>query len=340
MTTMLATIFVFGLIVLIHELGHFITAKLCGMRVEEFAIGFGPSILSVQKGETLYSIRLIPLGGFNKISGMDPDEELDERSYQSKPVWQRMIVISAGAIMNFVLAIVLFFLIFVGTGLSIPTSEAIIGNMTDRGPAMTAGVHEGDRVLSINGKAVQKWTDINKNFKGLENQVVTLVVEREGKEEKLSIIPIKSDDRAIIGVYPQMTSKYFSPSEGATMAVANTGEIISAMFSGVWSMVTGEERAAVSGPIGVAQLAGQFASLGFSSLLHFTAMLSINLGVLNLLPVPMLDGGHLVVLFFEAILGRRIPSKVLYYVQMVGFALLVSLFIYATSNDIRNLIGV
>ena len=140
MTTLVATIFVFGLLVLFHELGHFITAKMVGMRVEEFAIGFGPKLFSYQKGETLYSLRIIPLGGFNKIAGMDPDEEKDERAYTAKPIWARMIVILAGSTMNFILPVLIFLGIFLTAGINTPSPEPIFGEVMEGKAAAQAGL--------------------------------------------------------------------------------------------------------------------------------------------------------------------------------------------------------
>lgn len=338
MVTLLATVFVFGLIVFVHEMGHFITAKLCRMRVDEFAIGFGPVLGSFRKGETLYSVRAIPLGGFNKIAGMDPSESLDERSFMSKPVWQRFIVISAGAIMNFVLAIVIFFVVFVGYGLQTPIDAPVIGQVMKNSPAMVAHFQDGDRIVSIENKPVEKWTDITTMFAPYANQVTNVLVDRGGQSVELSVIPSAAENgRAVIGVYPSMKIQKYSVSEAAVMAVTGTGKIMYGMVDGLGQMVTGKQSAEVSGPIGVAQMAGQVASVGFSYLLQFTAMLSINLGVINLLPVPVLDGGHLILLILEGIRGKRLPDKALYYIQMAGLALLLMLFLYATSNDISRL---
>ena len=166
MLTIVATIFVFGIIVFIHEFGHFITAKASGMRVDEFAIGFGPAIAKKRKGETLYSIRAIPLGGYNKIAGMDPEEPLDDRSFLNKPVWKRFVVIAAGAVFNFLLALVLFFIVYVANGIQTPSMEPVVGNMMNGSPAINAQMELNDRIVSINGKPVNEWTDISKTLQG------------------------------------------------------------------------------------------------------------------------------------------------------------------------------
>lgn len=337
MTTILATIFVFGIIVFVHELGHFITAKLCGMVVEEFAIGFGPAIYSKRKGETLYSIRSIPLGGYNKISGMSPEEELTDRSFINKPAWQRFIVISAGAIMNFLLAILIFFSVFSIVGMKTPSQEAVVGDVLANSPAATAKLLPGDKIISIHNQPISKWTDITTALSFYSNTVTNVVVERNGSSVDLTVIPSKEEDgRAVIGIYPVMQVKHYSVGESFTMAISYTYNIIHAMVQGLYDMVTGATKAALSGPIGVAQMAGQVASTGFVSLLQFTAILSINLGIINLLPIPALDGGHLILILIEGITRRKLPPKALYYIQMTGVSILIMIFLYATISDVSR----
>lgn len=337
MLTILATIFVFGVIVFIHEFGHFITAKASGMRVDEFAIGFGPALVKKQKGETLYSIRAIPLGGYNKIAGMMPDEELDDRSFLNKPVWKRFIVIFAGAFFNFLLAIVIFFGVFVTYGQQTPSNEPVIGRIVSDSPAIAAHLKVNDRITSINGKAITQWSDITTYLKGNENTVVTMMIDRGGETKEVSVIPTESSGRAIIGINPQINSTPYSIGEAAERSVTATIAILQEMVRTLWLMITGQMAAQVSGPIGVAQAAGEMAQFGFVYLLNFTAILSLNLGVINLLPVPALDGGHLILLIIEGITRRRMPPKALQYIQMTGVILLIALFIYATTHDISRL---
>lgn len=337
MLTLLATIFVFGIIVFIHELGHFVTAKASGMRVDEFAIGFGPVLVKKQHGETLYSIRAIPLGGFNKIAGMMPDEPLDDRSFMNKPVWKRFIVIFAGAFFNFLLAIVIFFGVFVTYGQQTPSTEPVIGRIVSDSPAAAAHLEVNDRITSINGKPVKVWSDITTNLKGTENTVVTMMIDRNGESREVSVIPKENSGRAIIGINPTIISTPYSVGEAAQLSVVGTIAILKEMVHTLWMMITGQVAAQVSGPIGVAQAAGEMAQFGFVYLLNFTAILSLNLGVINLLPVPALDGGHLILLVIEGITRRRMPPKALQYIQLTGVVLLIALFIYATTHDISRL---
>ena len=339
MLTILATIFVFGIIVFIHEFGHFITAKASGMRVDEFAIGFGPAIAKKRKGETLYSIRAIPLGGYNKIAGMDPEEPLDDRSFLNKPVWKRFIVIAAGAVFNFLLAIVIFFMIYAVNGIQTPSMEPVVGNMMSNSPAMTAHMTVNDRIVSINGKPVNEWTDISKSLQGTANTLVPIVVNRDGVNQELTVIPeaVGNEGRAVIGINPVMNSMPLNVAEAVVQSLHTTGFVLVSMVEGIWSMITGHTNAELAGPIGVAQMAGQVAESGFANLLQFTALLSLNLGVINLLPIPALDGGHLIVLIIEGITRRRLPAKALQYIQMTGIVILLALFVYATTHDISRL---
>lgn len=339
MLTILATIFVFGIIVFIHEFGHFITAKASGMRVDEFAIGFGPAIAKKRKGETLYSIRAIPLGGYNKIAGMDPEEPLDDRSFLNKPVWKRFIVIAAGAVFNFLLAIVIFFMIYAVNGIQTPSMEPVVGNMMSNSPAMTAHMTVNDRIVSINGKPVNEWTDISKSLQGTANTLVPIVVNRDGVNQELTVIPeaVGNEGRAVIGINPVMNSMPLNVAEAVVQSLHTTGFVLVSMVDGIWSMITGHTNAELAGPIGVAQMAGQVAESGFANLLQFTALLSLNLGVINLLPIPALDGGYLIVLIIEGITRRRLPAKALQYIQMTGIVILLALFVYATTHDISRL---
>ena len=325
MITALATIFVFGLIVFIHELGHFITAKLSGMRVDEFAIGFGPILVKKQYGETLYSIRCIPLGGFNKIAGMTPDEPLDEGSFYNKPAYKKLIVISAGAIFNFLLAIV-------------STDKPITGSVVTGGAADLGKLQGADIILSIDNQPISKWSEISERLKGTANHGVTVVVERKGETVESTVIPKLEKDTPKLGIYQSYETIPHSIGESFVLAVQKTGYIIGAMVDGLREMVVGKEQAEVSGPVGISHMAGSIAQQGFAPLLSFAALLSINLGVINLLPLPVLDGGHLIIILIEAITRRKLPAKALMYIQMVGIALLVTIFVYVTAKDIIQLL--
>lgn len=339
--TIIATIFVFSLIVFVHELGHFITAKLSGMQVDEFAIGFGPKLCSYTYGDTTYSLRIVPLGGFNKIAGMTDDEPLNEKSFLNKPVWKRLIVIAAGACMNFILAIVLFWGIIFVSGTMKVSPEPVVGSIVENSPAARVSLQAGDKIVSIGGTAITTWNDIPKAVSAHAKEVLPITVERNGQTTTVELIPQQDEQakRAVIGVVPVIERQSHGFFEAGAMALERTGQVCGLMINGLYEMVTGKQKAEVAGPLGVAQLAGQMAEVGFVNLLMFTAFLSINLGIINLLPVPLLDGGYIILLLIEGITRRRMPKKALGYIQTCGMVILGAIFLLAMFQDISRLGG-
>lgn len=337
--TIIATIFVFGLLVLFHEFGHFATAKLVGMRVDEFAIGFGPKLFSYKYGETIYSLRIIPLGGYNKIAGMEPEEDAGERSYCKKPIWARLIVISAGSLMNFVLPVILFFMIFIASGIDTPSTEPIIGNIMPNKPAAMSGLQPGDRIVKINNEEISSWNKFVEVIQVNSGKVLKVEYNRAGNINTASLIPEldTKSNHGIIGVTADLNKYYPGIGESFVLSCKHTVYIINAMIEGLFQMFTGKTSADVSGPIGVAKMTGEVARLGLAALLQFAAFLSINLGIINLLPLPALDGGHIVTLLVEGIRRKPLNKKTIYYIQMVGFLLIIALMIFTTFNDIKNL---
>jgi regulator of sigma E protease len=338
-TTIIATIFVLGLLVLVHEVGHFVTARLTGMGVREFGIGFGPALLSKRFGETVYSLNLIPLGGFVKIAGMDPDEEQTEKSYGAKPIWARMLVIAAGSLMNFVLPVLLFFIVLMGAGVDQASDKPIIGSVMADRPAARAGLAAGDRILAVNGGKVETWMDFVQVIRVNANKQITIAYDRGGVAKEAVLVPEHDakTNRGIIGVTPQVTNYRPGPGEAFAMSVKQMAVVTAAIFTGLVQMIIGQAPADVAGPIGVAQMTGQVAQMGFLPLLQFAAFLSINLGLINLLPVPVLDGGHLVTLAVEAVRGKPLSRSKLQIIQTIGFALLMTLLLLATFKDITRI---
>lgn len=337
--TIAAAIFVFGLLVLVHEFGHFITAKMTGMRVDEFAIGFGHKLISKKYGETVYSLRVIPLGGFNDIAGMDPDNNTaGERGFCAKPVLSRMVVILAGATMNFILPIVLFFMIYATIGVEKPSTEPVIGNVIQGMSAEKAGLKEGDRILSVDGLEVSTWKEFTDKIKGVaEGQNVSLRYKRGEEISEVTVSPKfnKQENRTLVGVQSLAVYEEKSVPESFTLAIEHTKKITVFMIESIVRLFKEPEQTEnLAGPIGIVQMLGQVAEHGFIPLLNFAALLSINLGIVNLLPVPVLDGGHFVNLFIEAVRGKPLGSKAVAYTQRVGIALLLMLMLFATKNDL------
>jgi regulator of sigma E protease len=337
--TLLAAIFVFGLLIFVHELGHFVFAKLTGMRVDEFAIGFGPKIIGYQYGETFYSLRIIPLGGYNKIAGMDFEEDEDERAYSKKPLWARAVMIFGGALMNFILPIILFTIIFSISGIDTPTEESILGQVITGRPAAQAGLQMGDRITAIDGQSVKTWTELVQRISSRPGHKLLLTVQRNSETIQTQVTPELDPNlqRGLIGVGPLIvhTEPMFIQSIGH--AFTQTALILKEMTMGIVHMFTGKTAADVAGPLGVAQMAGQFAQMGIIPLLQFTAFVSLNLGLINLLPLPALDGGHIVLLALEGIRRKPISKSTLYTIQMIGFALILALVVTSTYKDIIRL---
>jgi len=338
-TTVIATVIVFGMLIFFHELGHFMTAKWTGMRVDEFALGFGPKIVSHRKGETLYSLRIIPLGGFNKIAGMDPDEEQDDRSFQSKPLLSRILVIIAGSAMNLIVPVILFAIVFMASGVDEASPQPIIGSLLPDRPAITAGLAAGDRIIDIDGNKINSWKEFVTIIQSSANKQLNVTINRNGQQESHLLIPEfeAKANRSVIGVMPIIDNHKAGLFEAFALAGKQTYLVAGAMLTGIAQMLTGQVAAELAGPIGVAQMTGQVAQMGIFPLLQFAAFLSINLGLINMFPVPVLDGGHVVTLIVEGFRGKPLGRRSAYFVQMVGLALLLMLMVFATMKDIARL---
>ena len=339
MLTILACIFVFGILVTVHEFGHFITAKLTGMKVEEFSIGFGPNIYQQQEGETLYSLRMLPLGGYNKIAGMDPDDPEDpERGFNSKPVTSRMLVILAGSLMNIFLPVLIFFGLFLAFGMDVPENKPVLGQIIEGYPAEQSGLKEGDRILSINGKPVHEWLDIRKNIADSGMQPIPFEIQRDQEKLTITVTPGVNPEtgKPFIGVVSSLKNVRLTPVQAAVASVTATKNIIKNMYASLYHMVTGKTKAEFSGPVGVAKMAGEVAHKGFDRLMQFTAMLSLNLAIINLLPLPALDGGHFLILLIEAVTGHKLGKTAMQNIQKVGVAMILALTIFATFKDLTR----
>jgi len=336
-------VFVLGILVFIHELGHFLAAKWAGIRVERFSLGFPPRMFGKKIGDTDYCISWIPLGGYVKMAGMI-DESFDEKvegkpdEFSSKPIWQRAIVIGAGPFMNLVLALALFSGIIYKDGLpeAVPVVESVIEKM----PAEALGLQAGDRIFSIAGKDIKTWDELTNAINSFPDSNVAIVWERAGSRMEAMIKPVLDPERKVglIGIRPQSVARPVSFSEAVlasgTYSVLFTSEIaktIARLLSG-----QGSVKNELAGPVQIMKLAGDFAQKGFQKLLEFMAIISLQLGLLNLLPIPVLDGGHLVFLGLEGVMRRPLSVKVRVVVHQIAMALLLALMVFITINDLRR----
>ena len=324
------------MLITVHELGHFLAAKGTGMLVTEFSIGFGPKLFQKKVGETLYSLRLCPLGGYNRIAGMEPGEAVTPRGFNGRPLWARMLVILAGPFMNFLLPFLLFFGIFAVSGLTLPVNKPVVGSLMEGYPGAAAGLQAGDRLVSINGRKLEKWNDINSLVQENGPKPGKVVIRRDGREMTLTLQPRFDGDskRFLIGVRPPLEHRQLSLWESLKTAGLALGKTTVAMVDGLRKMITGKVRADIAGPIGVAHMAGDVAAQGAVPYLEFMAFLSLNLAVLNLVPIPALDGGQFLVLVVEGLLGHALAPKAKEIIQMIGVACIVALTIFATMHDL------
>ncbi len=338
MVTILACIFVFGILISVHEFGHFICAKLTGMRVEEFAIGFGPKLYSNQDGETLYSLRAIPLGGYNKIAGMDPGDPVDDRSFKSKSVPARMLVILAGSLMNILLPILIFWVLFMSQGIGMPVNKPILGQIIPGYAAAESGLQTGDTVLAVNGEKVGSWNEMRQALSKAGLNPIQMQVQRGQDTKSFSMTPTANPDtgKPFIGVVAKMEQHRLGPAAAFTTSVKATVSTIQEMLTSLYRMVSGKAAAEVAGPIGVAKMAGEVAHQGVGLLLQFTALLSLNLAVINMLPLPALDGGHFFLLLWEGLTGRKVGDNAMRNIQTAGILMILAITVFATYKDLMR----
>lgn len=416
MSSVIAIIIILGLLVFIHELGHLLLAKRAGILCREFAIGFGPKLFSIKKNETVYTIRLLPLGGFVRMAGEDPEmielkagqkikiqldddgavtkivvnqknkhpnlkevivEQADiekdlfitvyeheeaplerynvhpkcsyvidgqdfqiaplDRQFGSKTVMQRFLAIFAGPFMNFVLAFAILFVF--GLIYGSPSNEAVIGGMAEEGAAVDAGLEVGDRIVAIDGIPVKNWDDFTEIIQANPHETLLFSIERGGETLELQVTPddrlnYKGEEEGFIGVgYERVTSITGSLKFGYDTTIYYT----KAIFTGLRMLITGQISIDnLSGPVGIYNYTDEAVQQGMATLMQWTAMLSVNLGLINLLPLPALDGGRLVFIILEGIRGKPIDPQKEGFVHFIGFAFLMLLMIVVTWNDIQK----
>ena len=343
--TLIYFILILGVIILIHEFGHYIFAKKAGIYVYEFSIGMGPRIFKWKRknDETEYSIRLIPIGGFVQMAGEEVDDDPDvpkDKKFSSKTFMQKFMTVIAGIMNNFILAIVLLFVFALFNGA--PQNKPLIGPLTENLPAYTSGLKEGDRVVSINGKKINTYDMLALEVQVNSGKEITIGVERDGKQSEYTIKPkkIKEKGQSVYRYGFSMNDevkKGFIPS--LIYAFTKTVSLIQQMIYTVFYLITGTlSLNSFSGPVGIYNIVGQAKDAGIWSLITLTALLSVNVGFINLLPLPAFDGGRLLFVIIEKITGKKVNPKVENTIHAVGFFLLMALMLLVTYNDIIRLI--
>lgn len=349
--TILSFVVVIGVIILVHEWGHFIAARLTGIRVETFSIGFGPALWKRRVGATELRVAWIPLGGYVKMAGMI-DESLDGEDhitgaadeFMSKRTWQKAFVISAGVIMNGVLAVLLFTSIAWFWGVGEASTAPVLGSLRPEMPAARAGLRAGDRVLTVDGLRVDRWEDLALAVHAKPGRRVDLVVLREVDTLRVGLVPEEAVQAGtgkvgLIGIEPEVRVVRVGPlaAVGAGLGrtwieCVNAWQTVAALISGRAGLKD------LGGPILIAQMSGESARGGLAVFISFMAFISVNIGFLNILPIPVLDGGHLVYIGIEALIRRPLPSKLKLWIQQAGMVLLLLVMVLVMKNDVMRLV--
>ena len=336
--TFLIAVVMLGLIIFVHELGHFLTAKLFKMPVSEFSIGMGPQVFSVDTKNTAYSFRAIPIGGYVNIEGMEIGSEV-ENGFSSKPAYQRFIVLFAGVFMNFLMAFILLFAVAKINGRIEYDTNAIIGGLV-KGGANEQILKVDDKILELDGKKINVWTDISKITKASQNkEEISALIERNGKEENITLKLTKDEEnnRVVLGISPKYKKINLSATESLDFAKNSFNSIFTDTIKGFFTLFSGKASLKeISGPVGIFKVVGEVSKFGWVSIISLCVVLSINIGVLNLLPIPALDGGRIIFVFLE-LFGIKINKKWEEKLYKSGMILLLFFILMISVNDVWKL---
>lgn len=349
MTSILAVVFVLGGLIFFHELGHFLVARGLGMGVSVFSLGFGKRICGITRGKTDYRVSIFPLGGYVQLVGETPDADIPDgftpvESFSRRPPWQRMLVVLAGPVFNFLLA----WLIFWGLAWSQGAQDLlpVVGQVTNASAADAAGIMTGDRILEIDGAAIKEWEDLVLRIEANTGQPMHLTVLRGQEQFALDVTPRRQEKRNLfgeikvkpmLGIAPkgEISHRPMNGWQAAVAGVEQIWDVSGLMLTGIIKLV---ERVVpwtdMGGVILISEMIHKEAQNGLASLLALTALISINLAILNLLPIPVLDGGHILFFFLETLFGKPLSPRVQQIALKTGMALMLTLMIFATVNDI------
>lgn len=348
--TLFYTILFFGFLIFIHEIGHFLAAKLSGVRVVKFSIGFGPKIVGRKIGETEYILSAVPLGGYVKMYGEDVQSEVieKERSFKHQPVYKKMLIVIAGPFFNILSAVMLFWFVFV---YGIPVLLPVIGEVIESSPAYTAGLRAGDRIVEIDSRKISNWFDMAQLIQQKPERALNFKIERNGELIELTVTPQAKEIKNIfgekivagqIGVKP--AEEFFiqraGPFTALTKSFQKCYEIVELTYLTIVKILQRViSTEVIGGPIFIFQVAQKTAEQGLVNFFSFAGIISINLGIINLLPIPVLDGGHILFFLIEAVIRKPLSEKFISVSQKIGIAFLVALMMLAFYNDILRILN-
>ena len=336
--TFLIAVAMLGLIIFVHELGHFLTAKFFKMPVSEFSIGMGPQVFSLDTKETTYSFRAIPIAGYVNIEGMEVGSQV-ENGFNSKPAYQRFIVLFAGVFMNFLTAFLIIFSIAQMTGKIEYEDKAIIGALV-KGGANEQVLKVDDKILELDGKKIALWSDIPEVTKeALDKEEISALIERDGKEEKLILKLTKDEEnnRAVLGISPKSKKTNLSFAESLNFAKNSFISILKDTVGGFFTLFSGKaDLKEISGPVGILKVVGEVSKFGWTSIASLAVILSINIGVLNLLPIPALDGGRIIFVLLE-LFRIKVNKKWEEKLHKFGMVVLLFFILLISVNDVWKL---
>jgi regulator of sigma E protease len=349
----LSFIVVLGILIFVHEFGHFIVARKLGVGVTKFSFGFGPRLFGVRRGETEYLVSAVPLGGYVKLVGESEGDEVPEeerhRSFSHKPVWVKMAIVAAGPLGNLVFAVLVFWVVFLG---GVPSLTTRIGDVTSDSPAVRAGIAKGDVVLRVDGVAVATWEELAASIRsGTPGRPLAVTVRRDGSERTIAVSPEMREGRSVFGekvsepkigivAGQEVVYREIGPGTAFLRAGQETGKLVWLTGMTVVKLVTRVlPSETLGGPILIAQIAGDQARQGISPFAYFLGLLSVNLGILNLLPIPILDGGHLLFFSVEGLMRKPLSQQTRTVAHQVGMALILTLTALVFYNDIVRLLS-
>ena len=336
--TFLIAVAMLGLIIFVHELGHFLTAKFFKMPVSEFSIGMGPQVFSLDTKETTYSFRAIPIGGYVNIEGMEVGSQV-ENGFNSKPAYQRFIVLFAGVFMNFLTAFLIIFSIAQMNGRMEYEEKAIIGALV-KGGANEQILKVDDKILELDGKKITLWSDIPEVTKeALDKKELSAIIERDGKEEKLVLKLTKDEEnnRVVLGISPKSKKTNLSFTESLIFAKNSFISILKDTVGGFFTLFSGKANLKeISGPVGILKVVGEVSKFGWTSIASLAVILSINIGVLNLLPIPALDGGRIIFVLLE-LFRIKVNKKWEENLHKFGMVVLLFFIVMISVNDVWKL---